>query len=109
LSAIAHHLIGHLRIAKFRLWRSAQVETKKDSASAQELLAKQVGTYDEAELCKLLLEISLLNSAYQRSSASFLWPGGLESLEKQMAANRTFCNEHSIALSWRVILRIARG
>jgi hypothetical protein len=29
-----------------------------------------VGTYDEAELCKLLLEISLLDSAYQRSTAS---------------------------------------
>jgi hypothetical protein len=28
------------------------------------------GTYDEAELCKLLLEISLLDSAYQRSTAS---------------------------------------
>src|SRR5208283_2724601 len=36
----------------------------------QELLAKQVGTYDEAELCKLLLEISLLDSAYHRSTAS---------------------------------------
>ena len=30
----------------------------------------QVGTYDEAELCKLLLEISLLDSAYQRSTPS---------------------------------------
>jgi hypothetical protein len=39
-------------------------------ATAPELLAKQVGTYDEAELCKLLLEISLLDSAYQRSIAS---------------------------------------
>ena len=47
-----------------------KVEAKKDSASAQELLAKQAGTYDEAELCKLLLEISLLDSAYQRSTAS---------------------------------------
>jgi hypothetical protein len=46
------------------------VEAKKDSASAQELLAKQVGSYDEAELCRLLLEISLLDSAYQRSTAS---------------------------------------
>ena len=43
---------------------------KKDSASAQDLLTKQVGTYDESELCKLLLEISLLDSAYQRSAAS---------------------------------------
>jgi hypothetical protein len=46
------------------------VEVKKDSAIAQELLAKQVGKYEEAELCKLLLEISLLDSAYQRSIAS---------------------------------------
>ena len=29
-----------------------------------------MGTYDEAELCKLLLEISLLDSAYQRSTTS---------------------------------------
>jgi hypothetical protein len=29
-----------------------------------------VGTYDDAELCKLLLEISLLDSAYQRSTDS---------------------------------------
>jgi hypothetical protein len=47
-----------------------KVEAKKDSASAQELLAKHVSKYDDAELCKLLLEISLLDSAYQRSTAS---------------------------------------
>jgi hypothetical protein len=29
-----------------------------------------VNTYDEAGLCKLLLEISLLDSAYQRSTAN---------------------------------------
>jgi hypothetical protein len=29
-----------------------------------------VRTYDESELCKLLLEMSLLDSAYQRSTAS---------------------------------------
>jgi hypothetical protein len=47
-----------------------RVEVKRDSASAQELLAKQVGRYDESELCKLLLEISLLDSAYQRPTGS---------------------------------------
>jgi hypothetical protein len=36
--------------------------------TAQELLAKQVSTYDEGALCNLLLEISLLDSAYQRST-----------------------------------------
>jgi hypothetical protein len=56
-------------------WRTAlakrhKIEAKKDSGSAQELLAKQVGTYDEAELCKLLLEMSLLDSAYHRSATS---------------------------------------
>jgi hypothetical protein len=40
------------------------------SSSAQELLAKQVSKYDDAELCKLLLEISLSDSAYQRGTAS---------------------------------------
>jgi hypothetical protein len=40
------------------------------SPQALDLLAKQVGIYDEAELCKLVLEISLLDSAYQRSTAN---------------------------------------
>ena len=71
LLAVAHSLIGHLSYSQApALAKRHKVEAKKESASAQELLAKQVGTYDEAELCKLLLEISLLDSAYQRSAAS---------------------------------------
>jgi hypothetical protein len=71
LLAVAHYLIGHLSYSKVpALAKRHKVEAKKDSASAQEVLAKQVGKYDEAELCKLLLEISLLDSAYQRSTAS---------------------------------------
>ena len=71
LQAVAHYLIGHLSYSQVpALAKRHKVEAKKDSASAQELLAKQVGTYDEAELCNLLLEISLLESAYQRSTAS---------------------------------------
>ncbi len=31
---------------------------------------KKVGTYDEAELSRLLLELSLLDSAYQRGTVS---------------------------------------
>jgi hypothetical protein len=71
LLAVAHYLIGHLSYsqAPARAKRH-KVEAKKNSASAQELLAKQMGAYDEAELCKLLLEISLLDSAYQRSTIS---------------------------------------
>jgi ParB family chromosome partitioning protein len=71
LLAVAHYLIGHLSYSQVpALAKRHKVETKKDSASAQDLLAKRVGTYDESELCKLLLEISLLESAYQRSTAS---------------------------------------
>jgi ParB family chromosome partitioning protein len=71
LQAVAHYLIGHLSYTQVpALAKRHKVEAKKDSASAQEPLAKQVSTYDEAELCKLLLEISLLDSAYQRSTAS---------------------------------------
>ena len=69
--AVAHYLIGHLSYSQVpALAKRHKVDAKKDSASGQELLAKQVGTYDEAELCKLLLEISLLDSAYQRSPES---------------------------------------
>jgi hypothetical protein len=71
LLAVAHYLIGHLSYSQVpALAKRHKAEAKKDSASAHELLAKQVGTYAEAELCKLLLEISLLDSAYQRSTAS---------------------------------------
>jgi hypothetical protein len=71
LLAVAHYLIGHLSYSQVpALAKRHKVEAKKDSASAQELLAKQVTKYDECELCKLLLEISLLDSAYQRSTAS---------------------------------------
>jgi ParB family chromosome partitioning protein len=71
LLAVGHYLIGHLSYSQVpALAKRHKIEAKKDSASAHELLAKQVGTYDETELCKLLLEISLLDSAYQRSPAS---------------------------------------
>ena len=71
LLAVAHYLIGHLSYSQVpALAKRHKVEAKKDSASAQELLAKQVSKYEEADLCRLLLEISLLDSAYQRSTAS---------------------------------------
>lgn len=43
-----------------------KVETKKDASSAQDLLVKQIEGYEELELCRLLMEISLLDLAYQR-------------------------------------------
>ena len=69
--AVAHYLIGHLSYSQVpALAKRHKVEAKKDSASAQELLAKQVSEYDESDLCKLVLEIGLLDSPYQRSTAS---------------------------------------
>jgi hypothetical protein len=71
LLTAADYLISHLSYSQVPiLAKRHKVGAKKDSASAQELLAKQVSKYDEAELCKLLLEISLLDSAYHRSTSS---------------------------------------
>jgi ParB family transcriptional regulator, chromosome partitioning protein len=70
LLTVADYLVGHLSYSQVPvLAKRRKVEAKKDSASAQELLAKQVSKFDDAELCKLLLEISLLDSAYQRSAS----------------------------------------
>ena len=69
LLTVAHYLIGHLSYSQVpALAKRHKIGAKRDSTSAQELLAKQVGRYDESELCKLLLEMSLLDSAYQRSA-----------------------------------------
>jgi hypothetical protein len=71
LLTVSDYLIGHLSYSQVpTLAKRHKVEAKKESASAQELLAKQVSKFDESELCKLLLEISLLDSAYQRSTTS---------------------------------------
>jgi hypothetical protein len=71
LQAIAQYLVARLSYNQVpALAKRHKIEVKKDSDSAQKLLAKQVGTYDESELGKLLLEISLLDSAYQRFTAS---------------------------------------
>jgi ParB family chromosome partitioning protein len=70
LLTVADYLIGHLSYSQVpALAKRHKVEAKKDSATPHELLAKQVSKYDESDLCKLLLEISLLDSAYQRSTA----------------------------------------
>jgi hypothetical protein len=43
-----------------------KVDTEKNNGSPEAFL-KRIGTYDEAALGRLLLEVSLLDSAYQRS------------------------------------------
>jgi ParB family chromosome partitioning protein len=70
LTAVCH-LIVHLPHSQVPiLAKRHKVETEKASKSPQELLAKRVSAYDEAALCRMLLEISLLDSAYQRSGTS---------------------------------------
>lgn len=71
LLTVAHYLISRLSYNQIPVVaKRHKVEVKKDSDSGQELLAKQVVNYDEPELSKLLLEISLLDSAYQRGTTS---------------------------------------
>ncbi len=71
LQLIAQYWVEHLSYNQVPvLAKRHKVEVKKDSSSAHELLVKQVGTYDEANLCRLLLEVSLLDSAYQRSTTN---------------------------------------
>jgi len=71
LLTVTHYLIGQLPHSQVPiLAKRHKIEDKKNPHSPHELLAKRVSTYDEAALCRILLEISLLDSAYQRASAS---------------------------------------
>jgi hypothetical protein len=55
---------------KTDIGKFAPPESRRLAEKDTELLAKQAGTYDDSELCKRLLEISLLDLAYQRSTTS---------------------------------------
>jgi ParB family chromosome partitioning protein len=71
LLTVAHYFIGQLPHSQVPiLAKRHKIEDKKNSHSPHELLAKRVSTYDEAALCRILLEISLLDSAYQRAGTS---------------------------------------
>ena len=70
LLTVVHHVIGQLPYNQVpTLAKRHKVEEGKSTKTPQELLAKRVSTYDEAALCRILLEISLLDSAYMRSGA----------------------------------------
>ena len=71
LLTFAQYTIGNLSYNQVpALAKRHKVETAKTSKSPQEVLTKKISTYDEAELSRLLLEISLLDSAYQRGPVS---------------------------------------
>jgi ParB family transcriptional regulator, chromosome partitioning protein len=71
LLTVVHHVIGRLPYNQVpTLVKRHKVQEGKSTKTPQELLAKRVSTYDDAALCRILLEISLLDSAYMRSGAS---------------------------------------
>ena len=108
LLTVVHHVIGQLPYNQVpTLAKRHKVEEGKSTKTPQELLAKRVSTYDEAGLCRILLEISLLDSAYQRSGTSddFLTDAAkryrvdVEKLQKAVAAEFAANREKSKAKS----------
>ena len=107
LLCVAHYLIDHLPHSQVPILAKRHKVEEKVSKSPQELLAKRVGTYDEVTLCRILLEISLLDSAYQRSGTSedFLTAAAkryrvdIEKLQKAVAAEFAAKREKSKAKS----------
>src|ERR1039457_7692500 len=71
LLAVAQYTIGHLSYNQVPvLAKRHRVETSKTTKLPQEVLMKKISTYDEAALCRVLLESSLLDSAYDRGNRS---------------------------------------
>jgi len=71
LLTVAQYTIGHLSYNQVPVLAKRQkVDAAKTTKPPQEVLMKKISTYDEAALSRLLLEISLLDSAYQRGDVS---------------------------------------
>ena len=71
LLQVAQHVLAHLPNAQVQtLAKRHKVEADRSNPSLESLLAKRIASYDEAGLCRTLMEISLLDSAYQRGSAN---------------------------------------
>jgi ParB family chromosome partitioning protein len=71
LLTIAQYTIGHLSYNQVPVLAKRQkVDAAKTNKPPQEVLMKKISAYDEAALSRLLLEISLLDSAYQRGDVS---------------------------------------
>jgi ParB family chromosome partitioning protein len=65
LLVVAQHVLGSVPYNRIPLLaKRHKLEIEKSSASPVELLQKQMSHYDESGLNRLLLEISLLDSAY---------------------------------------------
>ena len=66
LLTIAQHVLASVPYNRLPLLaKRHKLEIEKSSTSPVELLAKYVSRYDESDLSRLLLEITLLESAYR--------------------------------------------
>jgi len=66
LLTIAHHVLASVPYTRLPiLAKRHKMEIDKSSASPVELLAKHISRYHESDLSRLLLEASLLESAYR--------------------------------------------
>jgi ParB family chromosome partitioning protein len=69
LLQVAQYVVAHLSNAQVQtMAKRHKVEADKSSTSLESILAKRIASYDETGLCRTLLEISLIDSAYQRGS-----------------------------------------
>jgi ParB family chromosome partitioning protein len=69
LLQVAQYVVAHLPYTQVQtMAKRHKVEADKSNTSFETLLSKRIASYDEAGLCRMLLEITLLDSAYQRGS-----------------------------------------
>jgi ParB family transcriptional regulator, chromosome partitioning protein len=70
LLTVAQHAVGTVGYNRLPLLaKRHKVEIEKARATPVELMLKHISRYDESGLCRLLLEVSLLDSAYRNGGA----------------------------------------
>ncbi len=71
LLLIAQYVIGNLPYNRVPvLAKRHKIDVEKNGTSPHELIAKHISTLDESGLCRLLLEVSLIESAYATTGKS---------------------------------------
>jgi len=66
LLTVTRHVLGSVGYNRIPLLaKRHKIEIEKAKTTPVELMLKHISRYDESELCRLLLEISLLESAYR--------------------------------------------
>jgi len=69
LLQVAQYLVVHLPYTQVQtMAKRHKIEADKSNVSLETLLSRRIASYDEAGLCRTLLEITLLSSAYQSGS-----------------------------------------